>query len=108
MDKKDIDDVKQEEKLLNIFFQDKINRYIRQDMEKNRPINRKQYINLKWFFDNIKGRCVECGDYFSYEVSNGKIRNCNLTGDRIDNTRSHELDNIQPMCIPCNCAKSDH
>ena len=99
---------KKEEHILNTYFQYKINSYMRQDKEANRPINREKYINVKWLFDNMKkGACVRCGEFFSYDIRNGQIRNCNFTADRPDNSRPHELDNLQPMCIPCNCEKSD-
>ena len=31
----------------------------------------------------------------------------NLTADRLDNDLDHNLDNIVPFCVSCNCAKSN-
>ena len=46
--------------------------------------------------------CSGCGEALIYErgVSN-------ITAQRIDNTIGHEIDNIIPLCLFCNCALSN-
>ena len=64
------------------------------------------YINIDWFFTNIKKHCGSCGCDFSYSLD-GNI-SCDLTAQRLDNNLPHNLDNIIPMCVNCNRSISDH
>ena len=99
-----------EYKLLRKYFIDKKEGYIQQDY-KNGTITpgqefKSNYINIDWFFNNIKKQCGSCGCDFSYSLD-GNVKS-DLTAQRIDNNLPHNLDNIIPMCVNCNRSISDH
>ena len=77
----------------------KINNYKKQDA--GRKIDNQSYVNIDWFKRQFGKDCPVCGDGLTYDIEDGKMVS-NLTANRIDNNRSHQLDNIEPMCCYCN------
>jgi hypothetical protein len=93
---------------LRTYLKKKIDGYVEQDKNANREISKDNYITVDWLSNAIGKRCSRCQDILSYEVSSFYNVRCNLTADRIDNDIGHELDNIKPMCVQCNTAKSNN
>ena len=104
---KDIEEF--EKKVLDEYLDHKIQEHSYQDTKNDRDIDVDNYVNREWFKQYYSKSCPGCGDTFTFEVTDhlrGRGKG-NLTCDRLDNSRSHELDNIQPLCITCNCNKSN-
>jgi hypothetical protein len=104
---KDIEEF--EKKVLDEYLDHKIQEHSYQDTKNDRDIDVDNYVNREWFKQYYSKSCSGCGDTFTFEVTDhlrGRGKG-NLTCDRLDNSRSHELDNIQPLCITCNCNKSN-
>ena len=76
-----------------------------QDKTAGRTIS-KNYVTRDWLKSQFGKSCSGCGDCLSFEMVNNKIES-NLTADRIDNELDHNLENIVPLCVSCNCAKSN-
>ena len=100
-----------EYKLLRKYFIDKKEGYIQQDYKNGTFTQpgqefKSNYINIDWFFTNIKKHCGSCGCDFSYSLD-GSVKS-DLTAQRLDNNLPHNLDNIIPMCVNCNRSISDH
>ena len=93
--------------LLKKCVKDKIEGYKQQDTKANRNFNLDNYIHIIWLVKCFQKSCTSCGT--SFEAFLGSIGNsrCNLTANRIDNDLSHELDNIEPMCVSCNSKLSN-
>ena len=53
---------------------------------------------------NKRCRSCHCDFYINFDVGNTYT---NITAQRIDNSKDHNLDNIIPMCKYCNCCKSN-
>ena len=85
------------------YFQSKIDGYKCQDKKAGRKIDAKNYIDLKYMFSCINSKCCRCNEMFNFSA-----KKSNFTCNRIDNMIGHSLDNIEPMCINCNCALSDN
>ena len=92
--------------LIKTYFERKIKNYRSQDSDANRTINTNNYVNADWLIKNVNNRCVSCNCdfYISFDTGNS---GSNITADRIDSSKDHNLDNIQPMCRYCNNSKSD-
>ena len=98
-----------EKKVLDEYLDHKIREHNYQDTKANREININNYVNRDWFKQFYSKPCPGCGDTFSFDVIDhlrGRGKG-NLTCDRIDNSLAHNIDNIQPLCITCNCNKSN-
>ena len=89
----------EEDTRLNKYLEMKINNYKKQDA--GRKIDNQSYVNIDWFKRQFGKDCPMCGDGLTYDIEDGKMVS-NLTANRIDNNRSHQLDNIEPMCCYCN------
>ena len=62
-------------------------------MDRQRGFNDKETITAEWFLDNIAYKpCAHCG-----VQGIGKV-GCN----RLDNTKGHTIDNVEPCCFKCN------
>ena len=85
------------------YFQSKIEGYKRQDAKAGRKIDTKTYVDVKYMFSCINSKCCRCNDMFNFSATSS-----NFTCNRIDNTLGHNLNNVEPMCISCNCSLSDN
>jgi len=54
--------------------------------------------------DCINTRCGGCGNKLTLDIDDNYIVSSDITAQRLDNTLPHTLDNIEPMCIKCNCS----
>ena len=92
--------------VLDEYLDYKIKHYRTQDWKAKREIDEAQYITKDWLKQWFSRPCSGCGDTFSFEVEKGRGKS-NLTADRIDNELPHHMDNLTPLCITCNCNKSN-
>ena len=95
-----------DERAVNSYLDAKIVRYKEQDVKAKRAINDKNYITrelLKGYFGQM---CTHCGFCLGFEIVNGQVLS-EMTAQRLNNSIAHELDNVEPMCITCNCALSN-
>ena len=95
-----------DERAVNSYLDAKIVRYREQDVKAKRAINDKNYITrelLKGYFGQM---CTHCGFCLGFEIVNGQVLS-EMTAQRLNNSIAHELDNVEPMCITCNCALSN-
>ena len=92
--------------LIQSYFSRKIKGYASQDREANREIDKNNYINVDWLMNSVNDRCksCDCDFYINFDVGNTYS---NITAQRLNNSKDHNLDNIIPMCKFCNCCKSD-
>ena len=95
------------------YFLNKINGYKTQDKKAGREIDNENYIDIAWFNKNWKAtpHCKglknrPCGQAFYIISDNGKIKS-NITADRINNTKGHEINNCQILCAACNTRKTN-
>jgi hypothetical protein len=84
------------------YFQKKVASYRQQDKKAKKKIREENYVNTAWLLGCLGKSCSECSEPLTYERGRS-----NLTAQRIDNALGHELDNLVPMCISCNCALSN-
>ena len=84
----------------------KIKNYMDVDRSCNRTIDTTSFVDRDWFLRYLGTDCKNCGECMCYEVVDNKIV-CDLTADRLDNSKAHNLDNIQPLCEYCNRAKGN-
>jgi hypothetical protein len=89
--------------LCTAYFNNKVRNYKKQDNEAKREISKENYVNSDWFYENMEKCCEGCGNGFFYTVRNGNAFT-NLTAQRKDNDFDHNLNNISPYCIYCNCS----
>ena len=89
--------------LCTAYFNNKVKNYKKQDNEAKREISKDNYVNADWFYENMEKCCEGCGNGFFYTVRNGNAFT-NLTAQRKDNNFDHNLNNISPYCIYCNCS----
>jgi hypothetical protein len=91
-------------KLINNYFNNKIENYKKQDLKARRNIGN-NYVNVEWL-NSCLGKACNCGEIF--EITNNKnVISSNITANRIDNELSHTIDNIIPMCVICNVCLSN-
>jgi tetrahydromethanopterin S-methyltransferase subunit D len=98
----DYDENAKDEEAMLQYFTRKVDRYKQQDKKAKREVQNHCYVTVAWLTGCLGKSCSGCGDALIYE--RGKS---NLTAQRIDNTIAHELDNVIPMCVFCNCALSN-
>ena len=62
-------------------------------MDRERGFDPNQTISAEWFLQNIAYRpCAHCG-----------LQAIGLIGcNRLDNTKGHTIDNVEPCCLKCN------
>ena len=90
------------------YLKTKIANYSEQDKKAKRErVEKENYISVEWLEKAYASKCVKCGCSFSYEVSSNATVKCDLTANRIDNELPHSIDNIEPMCVHCNCSLSN-
>jgi hypothetical protein len=87
------------------YFAKKIEGYKSQDAKANRAISN-NYVSVDWLMKCINEPCYECGCNLELNFDSG-FPTSNITAQRLDNSLDHNLDNIVPMCVVCNCALSN-
>jgi hypothetical protein len=92
------------DQLWKLYLKKKVVQYKEQDKRANREMDPENYITEQWLDDNLRNVCIPCNCTFDVSFKECKV-SCNLTADRVDNDRSHELDNIVPCCTSCNVRK---
>ena len=72
-----------------------VNNYKKMDRERGFDPN--QTISAEWFLQNIAYRtCAHCG-----------LQAIGLIGcNRLDNTKGHTIDNVEPCCLKCNAREN--
>jgi hypothetical protein len=96
--------------LINSYFERKIAGYIKQDLQAKRTINKDNFVNIEWLTSCINQTCrgKKCNNTILYvDIDSNDYISSNITANRINNQEAHHLDNIEPMCITCNCSLSD-
>jgi hypothetical protein len=87
------------------YLSKKIEGYKLQDTKANRIISN-NYVTVDWLMNCINKRCDHCGCNLELNLDSGYPCS-NITAQRVDNSLSHSLDNIIPMCKICNCSLSN-
>ena len=85
------------------YLDNKVKRCKLQDIKAGRTIDDADYIDAKWLFDRINGRCNKCGCGFEFDIKCGEVVS-NLTVQRLNNEISHVKGNIISYCHYCNCS----
>jgi hypothetical protein len=102
----DYEEDKEDESVLDSYLDMKLRRYKEQDVKAGRAIVEQGYIDKEWMKGCFGKSCNSCGDCMVYSIED-KMVTSNLTAQRLDNTIGHEIDNIVPYCLYCNCAVSN-
>jgi hypothetical protein len=112
------EDEKWRQRKIKSYFEQKVGRYSRQDLEAGRLNqistenglryeHKEEFVNVEWLKNCIGKRCGGCGCDFSFEVidvdDDVKVES-DITAQRLDNAIPHYLSNIIPMCRNCNCS----
>ena len=96
------------ERNINQYFRNKIQGYIEQDKKAGRDFNNvmqcDEYIDIKWLNKCINSVCGSCGNKLTLDVDDNFNVSSDITAQRLDNNLPHQLDNIIPMCVYCNCS----
>jgi hypothetical protein len=99
---------KKQDKAVWHYFDKKVNNYIKQDKKAGREIydylQGDKYINIKWLKNCINKCCGGCGNKFTLDIDDNLNVSSDITAQRLDNTLPHILNNIEPMCVICNCS----
>jgi hypothetical protein len=95
------EDLSKQDQMLQ-YFSKKVASYRQQDRKAKREcLDEEGYVTAAWLMACLGKSCSECGECLIYE--HGKS---NLTAQRVDNSLAHQIDNVVPCCIWCNCALS--
>ena len=86
------------------YFDKKVCNYIKQDKNAGREINDCEYINVNWLKKCINSSCGGCGNKLTLDIDDNLNVSSDINAQRIDNSLPHILDNIEPMCVICNCS----
>ena len=92
--------------LIQSYFGRKVKGYASHDREAKREIDKNNYVNVDWLMAAANKRCRSCRCDFYINFDDGNTYT-NITAQRLDNSKDHNLDNIVPMCKWCNCCKSN-
>ena len=96
-------DEKMEKQLLINYLKNKIDGYKKQDLKAGRELNEKNYVDVNFCMERLKGTCQKCGGDFHIEIKKGTLSS-NFTCQRVDNDFSHTKDNCVAYCCYCNCS----
>ena len=96
-------DEKMEKELLINYLKNKIDGYKKQDLKAGRELNEKNYVDVNFCMERLKGTCQKCGGDFHIEIKKGTLSS-NFTCQRVDNDFSHTKDNCVAYCCYCNCS----
>ena len=96
---------------LKQYFTDKLRSYKFQDTKANRMFKDDEFVTFEQFgelYSALPLKCCKiCYTAFEKEVVDGKVI-CNISLDRLDNSKAHIKGNLQILCTSCNIAKSDN
>ena len=84
-----------------------MNHYTKHDRDADRTTST-SYIGNKWLNNCVGKNCSRCGNMFNFDINNRNEVSTDLTADREDCSEDHHLYNIVPLCILCNCSKSNN
>ena len=101
--KNDKVDEKMEKQLLINYLKNKIDGYKKQDLKAGRELNEKNYVDVNFCMERLRGTCQNCGGDFHIEIKKGALSS-NFTCQRVDNEFSHTKDNCVAYCCYCNCS----
>ena len=101
--KNDKIDEKMEKQLLINYLKNKIDGYKKQDLKAGRELNEKNYVDVNFCMERLRGTCQKCGGDFHIEIKKGALSS-NFTCQRVDNEFSHTKDNCVAYCCYCNCS----
>ena len=101
--KNDKADEKMEKQLLINYLKNKIDGYKKQDLKAGRELNEKNYVDVNFCMERLRGTCQKCGGDFHIEIKKGALSS-NFTCQRVDNEFSHTKDNCVAFCNYCNCS----
>ena len=101
--KNDKIDEKMEKQLLINYLKKKIDGYKKQDLKAGRELNEKNYVDVNFCMERLRGTCQKCGGDFHIEIKKGALSS-NFTCQRVDNEFSHTKDNCVAYCCYCNCS----
>jgi len=93
-----------DEAVLDAYLVKKVENYRKQDLQHGRVVT-DNFITPAWLKCQFGRVCHDCGDCFRFDIK-GKQVDSNLSADRVDNSESHHLNNIVPLCVTCNQRKS--
>ena len=93
--------------LINSYFERKILQYIKQDKEAKRIIDKDNFVNIEWLTRCINQHCRQCNTDLYIDVNDNQYISSNISANRINNDVAHHLNNIEPMCVNCNCSLSN-
>ena len=96
-------DEKMEQQLLINYLKNKIDGYKKQDLKAGRELNEKNFVDVNFCMERLKGTCQKCGGDFHIEIKKGALSS-NFTCQRVDNNFSHTKDNCVAYCNYCNCS----
>ena len=96
-------DEKMEKQLLINYLKNKIDGYKKQDLKAGRELNEKNYVDVNFCMERLRGTCQKCGGDFHIEIKKGALSS-NFTCQRVDNEFSHTKDNCVAYCCYCNCS----
>ena len=96
----------EDDRLLQSYLQMKVRRYREQDAKAGWLIEPATYITTQWLQSCFSKSCNRCGDCLTYEIENNRVSS-NLSAQRLDNFRCHDIDNIVPFCVYCNVSMSN-
>ena len=67
---------------------------------------KEEFVNVEWLMNCINKCCGGCGCEFSIDVDENNYFHVesDITAQRLDNALPHDINNIVPMCINCNCS----
>lgn len=88
---------------LKQYFEHKIIQYKVQDSVKDRKIVDTEYIDVKWFDEELtkSNQCYMCHKTFELDINNSVVVS-DITADRLDNSISHTKANCKLCCLNCN------
>ena len=88
------------------YCEKKVAGYKEQDKAAGTAFSNENYVTVEWLMNAMKGVCSKCKNDFNITYEGGLMKT-NFTADRPNNDEPHTLCNVVPMCIRCNCEKSN-
>jgi hypothetical protein len=97
---------KNDDRIIQGYLKKKVNGYIQQDNTAGREVTH-DYVNVNWLEKCIGVNCAMCSTCLYCEVDDKNNIDCNISAQRVDNSRCHSIDNIIPYCVYCNINQSN-
>ena len=84
-----------------------IENYKKQDLEADRDIKYKDYIDVEWLIDqmHVNTHCKLCMNKYYCVLDQHKDVMCNIIVDRLQNDEIHAKENCHLLCCLYNCSK---